>query len=184
MTEYFQCEECKQSVKIVDKGKGQLTCCGKHMHMIDRFESSDDILDFAIAKEQEAHDFYTHCAQQAKQLSIQEVFKDFAKDELKHKNILIKAKQGKVLKPSDKQIEDMKIADYLVDITPTPDMDYQQALIIAMKREKASFELYSDLAALTNDANLQTTLQVLAQEEAKHKLRIETLYEKDVLTWD
>jgi rubrerythrin len=152
--------------------------------MIDCFESSDDVLDFAIAKEQEAHDFYTHWAQQSKHSSIREVFKDFAIEELKHKDILMKAKRGKVLKPSEKKIEDMKIADYLVDVTPTADMDYQQALIVAMKREKASFNLYSDLAAKTADAQLQTTLHALAQEEAKHKLRLETLYEKDVLTWD
>lgn len=184
MAEYFQCKKCNQLVKVIERGKGQLTCCGKPMHMMDRFESSDDILDFAIVREQEAHDFYTRWAQQAKQSSIQEVFKDFAKDELKHKDILMKAKRGKVLKQSDKQIEDMKIADYLVDISPTPDMNYQQALIVAMKREKASFRLYADLAAMTDDANLQATLQALAQEEAKHKLRIETLYEKDILTWD
>ncbi|KPK72403.1 hypothetical protein AMJ87_04900 [candidate division WOR_3 bacterium SM23_60] len=151
--------------------------------MIDRFTSSDDILDFAIAREQEAHDFYSYWAQ-AQHSSIQEVFREFAKEELKHKQILMKAKQGKVLKPSDKQIEDMRIADYLIDVTPTPDMNYQQALIVAMKREKASFKLYSDLATATDDAQLRTTLHALAQEEAKHKLRLETLYEKDVLIWD
>lgn len=184
MAEYVQCTQCKQLVKIIDKGTGQLTCCGAPMHAMDFFKSAEDILDFAILKEQEAHDFYAHWAQQAEQRSIQEVFKDFAKEELKHKDILIKAKQGKVLTPSDKQIENMKIADYLIDVTPTPDMDYQQALIIAMKREKVSFKLYSDLATATGDPNLQTTLRALAQEEAKHKLRLETLYEKDILTWD
>ncbi len=184
MAAYYQCKRCKQSVKIIDKGEGQLTCCGEPMQMIDRFASSDDILDFAIAREQEAHDFYAHWAQEAQHSSIQEVFKEFAKEELRHKQILMKAKQGKVLKPSDKQIEDMRIADYLIDITPTPDMDYQQALIVAMKREKASFKLYSDLATATDDAQLRTTLHTLAQEEAKHKLRLETLYEKDVLIWD
>jgi len=184
MAEYFQCEKCKQSVKVVDKGTGQLNCCGTPMHIMDRFRSANDILDFAIAREQEAHDFYTHWAQQTKQSSISEVFKDFAKDELKHKDVLKKAKQRKVLKPSGKKIEDMKIAEYLVDVTPAPDMNYQQALIVAMKREKASFKLYSDLATMTGDTDLQKTLQALAQEEAKHKLRIETLYEKDVLSWD
>jgi desulfoferrodoxin-like iron-binding protein len=184
MAEYYQCQDCQQSIKIINTGTGKLTCCGKPMHMMDRFESSDDILDFAMAREQEAHDFYSHWAQQAKQSSIQEVFKDFAKDELKHKDILKRAKQGKVLRPSNKQIEDMKIADYLVDITPTPDMNYQQALVIAMKREKVSFKLYSQLAAMTDNPELQTTLHALAQEEAKHKLRLETLYEKDILIWD
>ncbi len=184
MTEYFHCEECKKSVKIIDQGQGELSCCGRPMTLMSQFKSADDILDFAIVKEQEAHDFYTHWAQKVKQSSIKQVFTDFASEELKHKDILIKAKQGKTLKPSDRQIEDMRIADYLVDMTPSPDMDYQQALIVAMKREKKAFELYTDLVAMTDDTNLRTTFQTLAQEEAKHKLRIETLYEKDVLMWD
>lgn len=184
MTEYFQCEECKKSVKIIDRGPGQLSCCGKPMHMIDHFESSGEILDFAITREQEAHDFYMYWAGKLKYANVKQVLQEFAQDEFKHKKLLVAVKNGKKLKPSSKQIEDMKIADYLVDVTPSPDMDYQKVLIVAMKREKTAFKLYTDLAAMTDDENLSTTFQTLAQEEAKHKLRIETLYEKDVLTWD
>jgi rubrerythrin len=69
-----------------------------------------------------------------------------------------------------------------VDEAPGPKTDYQGALILAMKREKAAFRLYSDLAARTEDAELKDLLLGLAQEEAKHKLRFEVEYDDKILT--
>ena len=60
-------------------------------------------------------------------------------------------------------------------------MDYQDALILAMKREKAAFRLYTDLAAATDDADLKSTFEALAQEEARHKLKIEIEYDDRIL---
>jgi len=51
-----------------------------------------------------------------------------------------------------------------------------------MKAEKAAFKLYSDLAASAPDAALKNTFLAMAQEEAKHKLRFEILYDENVLT--
>ena len=36
-----------------------------------------------------------------------------------------------------KQIQDIKIGDYLTDVEPHEGMSYQEALIVAMKKEKA-----------------------------------------------
>ena len=52
---------------------------------------------------------------------------------------------------------------------------------VAMKKEKAAFRLYTDLAASTDDADLKATLLLLAQEEAKHKLRFELEYDEQIL---
>jgi len=56
-------------------------------------------------------------------------------------------------------------------------LSFQDALILAMKAEKAAFRLYSELATATDNAELQTMLLGLAQEEAKHKLRFEIEYD-------
>ena len=53
-------------------------------------------------------------------------------------------------------------------------MNFQDALVVAMKKEKKAFKLYTDLANATEDQGLKNTFLALAQEEAKHKLRIET----------
>jgi len=60
-------------------------------------------------------------------------------------------------------------------------MEYQDALIVAMKAEKAAFRLYSDIAGTTDNADLRGTFEALAQEEAKHKLRFEIEYDDRVL---
>lgn len=115
---------------------------------------------------------------------MREVFERFAKEELKHKARLEAVKQGKLLVSAEQKVQNLKIADYLVKVEPQPDetLDYQKTLIIAMQREKASFKLYTDLAAITDNAELQETLLALAQEEAKHKLRFEIEYDEHILT--
>ncbi|MFH1999426.1 MAG: ferritin family protein, partial [Planctomycetota bacterium] len=70
--------------------------------------------------------------------------------------------------------------DYLVKEEPNSEMDYQSALIVAMKKEKSAFRLYNDLATQTQDAGIKSALLALAQEEAKHKLRIELEYDNQV----
>jgi len=50
-----------------------------------------------------------------------------------------------------------------------------------MKRERAAFELYSDMAEKVPDTNLKQVFVGLAKEEAKHKLFFETEYEEHVL---
>ena len=139
------------------------------------WKSVDDILDYAIAREQEAHDFYVDLARRV--AAMRETFSGFAREELGHKAKLQAMKQGRRLQPSDTRVLDLKIADYVVDVEPREDLDYQDALILAMKREKAAFRLYSDLAAATTDKELKDSLLVLAQEEAKHKLRFEIEYD-------
>ena len=75
----------------------------------------------------------------------------------------------------------LNIADYTVDVQVSPNLTYQDALILAMKKEKAAFKLYSDLAAANADPSMQSIFTMLAQEEARHKLRFEIEYD-DFLT--
>jgi rubrerythrin len=145
------------------------------------WDSVEGILDFAINGEQEAVEFYTKLAEQAANAAMRRVFEDFAREEKGHKQKLMAVKAGKTLQSAGKIVKDMKISDYTVDIEPNPNMDYQDALLLAMKKEKAAFKLYSDLAAVTEDQNVKTVLLGLAQEEAKHKLRFEIEYD-DSLT--
>jgi desulfoferrodoxin-like iron-binding protein len=188
MTDLYRCSACQKLVKIINEGKGELACCGGPMKMLSGFGSIDEVLDFAIEKEQEASQFY---ADWAKKLTspnldpdqlflLRDMFEHFAQEELKHKEKLIRVQKGSTFQPSAKQVTDLKIVDYLVDIMPSPNMDYQEALIIAMKRENASFKLYRDLAEVAGTGNLQTLLTALAQEEAKHKLQLEIEYEKEI----
>lgn len=148
---------------------------------MDKFQSSNDLLDFAIAREEEAAQFYTDLANKMEKTLMREVFLDFAKEENGHKAKLLTVKEGKKLISAEAKVMDLKIGDYLVEVETSKDMDYQEALIVAMKKEKAAFRLYSDLATKTDDGELRTLLLSLAQEEAKHKLRFELEYDEHFL---
>jgi len=53
-------------------------------------------------------------------------------------------KTDKLLQPASERTVDMKMTDYLVEPAADSELGYQDALILAMKREKAAFRLYSD----------------------------------------
>ena len=69
----------------------------------------------------------------------------------------------------------------MVENIPSPDMSYADALVVAMKKEKAAFKLYADLAERTSDENLRKLFNNLALEESKHKLRFELEYDEVIL---
>ncbi|MHC4085742.1 MAG: ferritin family protein [Planctomycetota bacterium] len=147
------------------------------------FESVEEVLDFAIAREIEARDFYLKLAERMENPAMQKVFENFATEELGHKYKLEAFKRGDIsLVPQ--QVQSLDIADYVVDVEPQPDMDYAEALVLAMRKEKAAYRLYLDLAAVGEDEELTDMFLSLAQEEAKHKLRFEIEYDDIVLKED
>jgi rubrerythrin len=145
------------------------------------FKSVDEIIDFAIGEEEASAGFYRVLAKKMDRPWMREVFEEFAREEDGHKAKLLKFKSGEVPVPPQEKVLDLKIGDYLVDAELNPDMDFQQALMVAMKKEKAAFRMYTALAGAANDANAKSLLQSLAQEEAKHKLRFEVEYDDIIL---
>ena len=148
---------------------------------MNQWNSADEILDFAIGKEEEAAQFYMDLAGTAQTAPMRTAFEEFAREEQGHKSKLEGVKLSGSLTPATGKVIDLQLADYLVDVDPTEEMDYQHALILAMKQEKAAFKLYNDLAAATDDPELRSLLEFLAQEEAKHKLRFEIEYDDYIL---
>ena len=145
------------------------------------FDSFEHIIDFAIEKEIEATHFYTDMAKQMKNLEMRNVFESFAAEEAGHKAKLEGIKQSKEIHPAAQNVADLHIADYVVEVEPGPEMDYQDALVLAMKKEKAAFRLYPDLANQVGNEEHKSIFLSLAQEEAKHKLRFEIEYDEIVL---
>ena len=65
---------------------------------METFESADALLDFAIAREEEAVEFYTELAEQTEG-AARKAFEDFAREERTHKQKLLAVKAGKQLAP-------------------------------------------------------------------------------------
>jgi rubrerythrin len=148
---------------------------------MNEFKSIDQILDFAIDAEQEAVDFYTGLANNAKNSEMKTVFTEFAGEEMKHKARLLNIKSTGIMTMSNEKVMDLKIADYTVAVDAKPDMPYQDALIVAMKKEKAAYKLYMTLSTRSENKELKDLFLSLAMEESKHKLRFEIEYDEFVL---
>lgn len=145
-----------------------------------KFGSVEEILDFAIEREVEAHDFYVELAKQANDAKVREVLDEFAIEEMGHKIKLEAVKAGEFSMEAG-EVESLDIADYVADIATGDDMSYADALVVAMKKEKAAYKLYLDLAAIAEAEELTEMFLQLAGEEAKHKVRFEIEYDREVL---
>jgi rubrerythrin len=108
----------------------------------------NEIIAFAIDKEQEAFELYGDLADRAQSPSGKILFKELADMEKGHKTKLEKLDMSYFTSQKVKPPQDLKIADYLVDVALTPDSPYQDILLFAAKREKAAFDLYTDLARI------------------------------------
>lgn len=145
------------------------------------FNTVEEILDFAIGEEQLAVDFYSELADVAKTGDMKQVFTDFATEEIKHKQRLLQIKEEGIFTMEPARVVDLKIGDYMISVKPSPNMTYEEALILAMKKEKAAFKLYSALAEKAPTEELKNIFLGLAMEESKHKLRFEVEYDEFVL---
>ncbi|MEI7896835.1 MAG: ferritin family protein [bacterium] len=145
------------------------------------FTTITEILDFAIGEEQAAVDFYLHLAAQSKNQQTKNTFQEYAAEEMRHKANLLSIKESGTFMLSDEKVRDLKIAEYLVDVKPTANMSYQESLILAMKKEKAAFRMYTKLAEKAEDPAVKTLFLGLAQEESKHKLAFEVEYDEYIL---
>ena len=142
-----------------------------------------DALDLAIEAEQKAHNFYMMLSEKVNDEELVKMIRGFAQEEKKHEEKLIGVKKGENFGPAIEDVGDLKIADYQKDPDVTPDMDLKELLTIASKAEKRAADLYAEMAAqFEEDTPEQNLFLQLVQEEKKHKLRIESFYEKEFMT--
>ncbi len=141
-----------------------------------------DIINFAIEKE--AAELYTKLIGMAKKPNAKTMFQELAAEEVKHRRFFEGLREDQVPDLPIRKVTDLMISNYLVDVQFKPDMEYQDILIFAMKREESSVRLYTDMASKIQEPEMNKLLKFMAQEEAKHKLRLETEYDKNVLRED
>jgi len=136
----------------------------------------------AIQREIDANTLYSNVAKLATTPHGRDLLLDMAAQELGHRNRLEAMLKGDVFKvlsrKQQKQVVDLKITDYLVEEPLSADSDLQTILIVAGKREKSSFELYSALARVAGDPEIVKLFEFLANEEMTHKRRVEMMYDE------
>ena len=143
------------------------------------FDTFEEIINYAIEKEEEAVAFYEEASRLEPYAWAKETFEGFAKEEQKHKTLLEEFLKGEKVVTDYKfeWVTDIKRSDYLVDMTYEKGMSYADVLRLAMKREEMALAFYNDLEKKPGGEDLVLVFKMLAQEEAKHKLALETLYD-------
>ena len=144
---------------------------------MDEYGSDAEILELAIAREEDANKFFLIMASRAARPEMRRVFEELAAEELEHKAKLELEvmKSGRVVKSTDKA--EIKADNNPETAIPKLDMDYKHMLLLGMQKEESSFRLYVDLAARVSSEEAYETLVALAEEEVKHKMRFEMEYE-------
>ncbi|MCP4746556.1 MAG: ferritin family protein [Desulfobacteraceae bacterium] len=145
------------------------------------FKNLVDIIDFAIEKEKQAAEFYQKVSEQERFSGKKQMLIEFATEELKHKAILEDLKSGNIGDKLDdyefKWITDIKRSDYVDDVEYKPGMGYDELLLIAMKREEKALQLYNQMLENADTDDAKKVFKMLCQQEAKHKLSLETMYD-------
>jgi rubrerythrin len=145
--------------------------------------SIKDIIEFAIAREEEAYLFYYDLSNSMRSSQMRDLLREFAAEERRHREKLAVLRDTGLSGAFSKgAAADLRISDYQVAVEPSQDLEYQHALMLAMQKEKAAFRLYTALAGKTDDPEVRAMMLTLANEEARHKLRLEIEYDENILT--
>lgn len=147
------------------------------------FETVEEILELAVAREEDAHVFLMALAARMVNPEMRKVFEELAVEELEHKARLELEiiKTGRVVTDSKKKLY-FETNDYAEDVGSEIDMDYKDMLTMAMQKEESSFRLYVDLASRVTKEDAYETFLALAEEEVRHKMRFEMEYDNILKT--
>ena len=146
--------------------------------------SMKDVIDFAINREEEARDFYLRCRDKIKNQGLKDFFQELADEEQKHYDLLKQRDVSNLADFEPAQVQSLKLSDFMVDVAFSPDMNYQEALTLAMKKEEKANAFYSAWQNRCNDSETAKLFAFLAGEEMKHKRKLEDVFDEDILMWN
>jgi rubrerythrin len=137
-----------------------------------------DVIDTAIQREEEAYDFYMDIHDKVADAGARETISFIAEEEKKHKAFLVDYREGrfggKSLRMSD--VVAYHIAENLDEPEVAGGMKPEDVFLVAAHREKRSHQFYSELAAMHDRSEVRDILLRMANEELRHKEKMEYLY--------
>jgi len=143
-------------------------------------EIFEEIVREAIRKEADAAAFYRMAGERVES-GISKTFLQMADEEEKHKRLLEELDWNKVEQYKLKDIPDLKISEFLEDVPYDESMTYQDAIRMAIKNEEKSHAMYlASAKRFAHNPKIEKLFKMLAQEEAKHKLKLEQIYDDEV----
>ncbi len=136
-----------------------------------------ELINRAAEEEDKSYKFYMDAIDITKDEAAKVWLRDLAEEEIKHKEMLLSFDTSKITKFEPGKIQDLHITEFLVDKDVTDIKDFQDVLIVAMKKEQKSYNLYVSMAQSSDNEDMRNLCKILAQEELKHKHKIELYYD-------
>jgi rubrerythrin len=138
----------------------------------------DAILEIAIGKEKDAFDFYMDLYKRIEAEDVKDTLKFLAGEEKKHLEFLEEYRDGNYGPGSLRltEVVDYKIAEHLDKPDIKKDMESKDVYLVAAHRELLSYQFYQSLADIHPDGRVKDMLLRMANEELRHKEKVEYLY--------
>ena len=134
------------------------------------------IIDFAVKNEVEAYEFYENATLKVSNEYLKEVFEGLAKEELQHKKFLTEflASDIEVIKLDE--FNDYKVAETIDKPTLSVEMNFTDAIGLAIKNEEEAMQMYNNLSQVCLDEEQKNLFIGLMNMEKMHKSRLEDIY--------
>jgi len=147
-------------------------------------QTFEGIVKFAIEREEDAIKAYGSMIEIAETPGLKELLAELQNEERNHKKLLQGLTEEKAESLKVEDVIDLKISDYLVEEPPSAEMNFQDLLILAAKKEQKAVDLYSSLAEKAKEEEIKKLFEFLVMQEKSHKLKLEKEYETRVLEND
>lgn len=132
----------------------------------------------AIKREEAANHFYSNLADKVDDAATRDTLLWIADEENKHKAFLEDYRDGKLTREQLQLSETVyyQIAEYQNEPEEKENMSRQEVFLLAAHREMKSHKFYLKLADLHAQVDVKEMLVKIANEELKHKEKMEYLY--------
>lgn len=134
------------------------------------------IIEFAVENEVEAYEFYRDAAEKVKDEFLKQTFEELAKEELEHKEFLKDFLKSDIETMKFEEVEDYKISETIDKPKLSVEMEFSEAIGLAIKNEEEAMLMYENLAEVSlNDDHKEMFLGLMKMEQM-HKTRLEEIY--------
>ena len=136
------------------------------------------LIDVAIGREEAAYDFYMNIYDQVADTSVKDTVEFIAGEEKKHRAFLENYRAGHYDLNAFRMTEVTyyKIAEHENEPDVTADMPREHVFLLAAHRELRSYNFYKELSEAHPEGEVREILLKMANEELKHKEKMEYLY--------
>jgi rubrerythrin len=139
-------------------------------------EEYRNIISEAINNEVEAYTFYQTVSEKVTDANLKKLFGELAGEEKGHREYLQKLLSRDITSLGFSSTKDYKVGDSIPTPPLTPDMKPVDGLVVAIKKELAAMQMYTQLANASDDAEVKKLFTELATMERGHKTRLEDIY--------